>query len=221
MDLLSLEFLSALFSIVVIDLVLAGDNAIVIGMAARKLPAEQQGRVIFWGTAGAVIIRLIATFVVVLLLQIPGLLAVGGLLLIWIAFKLLVDNKEHDHLQAAPTMWEAIKTIIVADAAMGIDNVLAVAGAAHGSFLLVALGLIISVPVVVWGSTIFVKLVDRYPVLIYFGAGILVWTAAGMIAGEPILSDIFVNNPFLEWLFPILVVAVVLYLGYRQNKINA
>ncbi|MCE3023197.1 YjbE family putative metal transport protein, partial [Staphylococcus pasteuri] len=131
----------------------------------------QQKKVIIWGTVGAIFIRILATLVVVWLLNIPGLLLLGGLLLIWIAYKLLVKEKNHDDIKAEKSLWNAVRTIIIADAAMGLDNVLAVAGAAHGSFLLVVLGLLISVPVVVWGSTLIISWIERFPSLIYIGAG--------------------------------------------------
>src|SRR4051812_31102799 len=129
-----MEFLTALLSIIMIDLVLAGDNAIVIGLAARNLPKNLQKKVIIWGTVGAIAIRALATVIVVWLLKIPGLLVIGGVLLIWIAYKLLVEEKGHD-VQAGNGFWAAIRTIIIADALMGLDNVLAVAGAAHGNYL--------------------------------------------------------------------------------------
>ena len=187
-------FFSALVAIVVIDLVLAGDNAIVIALAARGLPAHLQKRAIVWGAAGAVAVRSAMTAIVVWLLQIPGLLLAGGLVLLWIAYKLLLpdDGAGERHDAAATTFWGAMRTIVVADAVMGLDNVLAVAGAAHGSYLLVVLGLLISVPIVVWGSTIVLKLVDRVPAIVYVGAAVLVWTAVKMVRGEPIV------RPWLE-----------------------
>lgn len=218
MDFLSTGFLSALISIIIIDLVLAGDNAIVIGLAARNLPKEQQKKAVIWGTLGAIVIRALATLVVVWLLKIPGLLLIGGLLLIWIAYKLLADEKSHDHIRESHNLLSAIRTIVIADAAMGIDNVLAVAGAAHGSFLLVVLGLLISVPVVVWGSTVFIGLVDRFPVIIYIGAGVLAWTAAKMIIDEPIIHTYFVHSPLLKYSVIALVVAGVLLAGALKNK---
>lgn len=217
MELLSVEFFSALLAIIVIDLVLAGDNAIVIGLAARKLPKEQQKQAILWGTAGAIIIRAIATLAVVWLLKIPGLLLIGGLLLIWIAYKLLIEDKCHDSTKECSTLRSAIWTIVIADAAMGIDNVLAVAGAAHGNFLLVILGLLISVPIVIWGSSLFIKWVERFPVIIYIGAGVLAWTAAKMITHEPWLKPFFVNS-FLEYAFIVVVILGVILTGRVKNK---
>ena len=180
-------FLSALLAIIVIDLVLAGDNAIVIALAARALPAHLQRRAIAWGALGAIGVRSLMTVVVVWLLKIPGLQLAGGLLLAWIAYRLLVPDEDpgDERTVAAATFWGAMRTIVVADAVMGLDNVLAVAGAAHGSYLLVVCGLVISVPIVVWGSTVVLKLVERYPGVVYLGAAVLVWTAAKMVNGTP------------------------------------
>jgi YjbE family integral membrane protein len=192
-------FLSALLAIVVIDLVLAGDNAIVIALAARGLPAHLQKRAIVWGAAGAVAVRSLMTVIVVWLLQIPGLLVAGGVMLLWIGYKLLLPEPEqggHDAPVAA-TFWGAMRTIVVADAVMGLDNVLAVAGAAHGSYLLVVAGLVISVPIVVWGSTVVLKVVDRFPGVVYIGAGVLVWTAVKMITSEPLLQPQLAAMPAL------------------------
>ncbi|GEN35657.1 TerC family protein [Aneurinibacillus danicus] len=221
MEFFSMEFFSALLAILVIDLVLAGDNAIVIGMAARRLPKEQQKKVIIWGTVGAIVIRMIATLIVVWLLEIPGLLLIGGFLLVWIAYKLLTEEKSHDHIKAEESLWAAIRTIIIADAVMGLDNVLAVAGAAHGSFLLVALGLLISVPIVVWGSTLIIGWLERFPSLIYVGAGVLAWTAAKMIVDEPFIAGYFAENPIVKWSFTIVLIAGVLLAGRRKKRQKA
>ncbi len=182
------EWWSALAAIVLIDLVLAGDNAIVIGLAARNVPREMQRRVILWGTAGAIAVRVALTGIVVWLLQIPGFLLVGGLALIWIGWKLTQGGGGPHEVKSATSVRDAIRTIIVADAVMGVDNVLAVGGAAQGSLLLVILGLAISVPIVVWGSTLVVKWVERYPAILWIGAAVLGWTAAKMIASEPLLA---------------------------------
>lgn len=212
-----MEFLTALLAIVIIDLVLAGDNAIVIGLAARNLPKEKQKTVILWGTIGAVLIRALATIAIVWLLKVPGLLLVGGILLVWIAYKLLVEEKGHE-VKAGDSIMAAIRTIIIADAAMGIDNVLAVAGAAQGSVWLVILGLMISVPIVVWGSTIIIKWMERYPVIITIGSGILAWTAAKMIVAEPFMKTFFAND-FLKYGFEFLVIAAVIVAG-KIKKMN-
>lgn len=190
MEILSTTFLMALLTIIVIDLVLAGDNALVIGLAARNVPAHLQRRVILWGTAGAIAIRIVFTLGIVWLLKIPGLMLAGGLLLLPVAYKLMSPPGDDgdEHVAASTSFWGALKTIVVADALMGVDNVLGVAGAAQGSFLLVVLGLLISVPIMIWGSTLVLKLVDRHPWIITAGAGVLIWTATQMILDEKLLA---------------------------------
>ncbi|MFC5519807.1 TerC family protein [Polaromonas jejuensis] len=192
MELFSTPWWSALLAIILIDLVLAGDNAIVIALAARNLPPPLQKKAIFWGAAGAIVVRSAMTVGVVWLLKVPGLMLVGGLGLLWIAYKLLADDGggEHDG-PVASTFWGAMKTIVVADALMGIDNVLGVAGAAHGSFDLVIIGLLVSVPIVMFGSSVVLKLVERFPVIIRLGAAVLAFTAAKMIVGEQLLDPIY------------------------------
>ena len=182
-------------AIILIDLVLAGDNAIVIALAARNLPPHLQKKAILWGTFGAIAVRSVMTVGVVWLLKVPGLMLVGGLGLVWIAYKLLADQggDEHDG-PVASTFWGAMKTIVVADALMGVDNVLGVAGAAHGSFDLVVIGLLISVPIVVFGSSIVLKLVERYPIIIQLGSAVLAFTAAKMVVSEPLLKDFYGND---------------------------
>jgi YjbE family integral membrane protein len=189
------DWWSALASIVLIDLVLAGDNAIVIGLAARNVPRELQRRVIVWGTAGAVAVRVLLTAVVVWLLEIPGFLFFGGLALVWIGWKLTREGGGGHEIGAAATVRGAVRTIIVADAVMGVDNVLAVGGAAAGSFALVVIGIAISIPIVVWGSALVVRAIERYPAILWGGAAILGWTAAKMIAGEPLLQPWFAAHP--------------------------
>lgn len=216
MDFMSVDFWMALLSIVMIDLVLAGDNAIVIGLAARNVPKADQKKVIMWGTVGAIVVRVIMTVLVVQLLNIPGLRLAGGLALMWIAYKLLVDEKNHD-IKAGNQMWAAIRTIIIADTMMGLDNVLAVAGAAHGDFLLVVIGLAISVPIMVWGSTMILKLTERYPIVITIGAAVLAWTAAKMLVQEPLVHDWFANG-FIKYGFELLVIVIIVGLGTYVKK---
>jgi len=219
MALYSVEFLSALAAIVVIDLVLAGDNAIVIALAARSLPRHLQKRAIVWGTGGAIVVRSAMTMVVVWLLKIPGLMLVGGALLIWIACRLLAPQEpgEEHNGQVATSFWGAMQTIVIADAVMGLDNVLAVAGAAHGSYLLVVLGLLISIPIVIWGSTLILKWVERFPVIVYVGAGVLAWTAAKMIVNEPLARDAFAANGTTVPLTFLALVGGVLWAGFARN----
>ncbi|MES2946297.1 MAG: TerC family protein [Pseudomonadota bacterium] len=232
MELFSSPWWSALLAIILIDLVLAGDNAIVIALAARNLPPHLQKKAIAWGTVGAIAVRSVMTVGVVWLLKIPGLMLVGGLGLLWIAYKLLADqgDKEHDG-PVASTFWGAMKTIVVADALMGIDNVLGVAGAAHGSFDLVVIGLLISVPIVVFGSTMVLKLVERFPLIINIGAAVLAFTAAKMIVSEQLLDNIYggpgapaaaaTEHTIAQWATYALAVAGVLgggWLAARRSK---
>jgi predicted tellurium resistance membrane protein TerC len=188
MELFSAEFFSALLAIIVIDLVLAGDNAIVIALAARNLPEKDKNRAIIFGTIGAIVVRSLMTVGVVWLLKIPGLMLIGGLLLVWIAVKLIAPADGADeHSPTATTFWGA--------------------GAAHGSFLLVVLGLLISIPIVVWGSRLVLKLIERYPVVIYIGGAVLAFTAAKMVLNEPILKAWVSTLPV--WVYWLIVMATV------------
>jgi YjbE family integral membrane protein len=222
MELFSPQFFSALLAIIIIDLVLAGDNAIVIALAARKLPQHLQMKAVVWGTAGAIAVRVAMTLIVVALLRIPGLMLAGGVLLIWIAYRLLAEDEEDEHTTAAGAkitgIWSALRTIIIADMVMGLDNVLGVAGAAQGSFLLVVLGLLISIPIMVWGSTLILRLVDRYPAIIYIGAGVLAWTAAKMILHEPLVKERLEGMAWVGWLLDALVIGGVLLAGWLRNR---
>jgi len=229
MELFSTPWWSALLAIILIDLVLAGDNAIVIALAARNLPSHLQKKAIAWGTFGAIAIRALMTVGVVWLLKIPGLMLAGGLGLLWIAYKLLADNGHKDHDgPVVSTFWGAMKTIVVADALMGVDNVLGVAGAAHGSFDLVIIGLLVSVPIVVYGSTMVLKLVERFPAIIKVGAAVLAFTAAKMIVSEPILDAVYGSPTSLasektmqsiaEWATYALAIAGVLGAGWWVTK---
>ena len=218
MELFSAPWWSALMAIILIDLVLAGDNAIVIALAARNLPAQLQTKAIIWGTVGAIGVRAVMTVGVVWLLQVPGLMLVGGLGLVWIAYKLLADQGDSEHeAPVVSTFWGAMKTIVVADALMGVDNVLGVAGAAHGAFDLVIIGLLISVPIVVFGSSVVLKLVERFPAIIQIGAAVLAVTAAKMIINEPMLDSVFdgpaLPNTAARWGTYLVTVAAVLVGG--------
>ena len=223
MEIFSTPWWSALLAIVLIDLVLAGDNAIVIALAARNLPQHLQKKAIVWGTVGAIAVRSVMTVGVVWLLKIPGLMLVGGLGLLWIAYRLLADtDQDESHGPAASTFWGAMKTIVVADALMGIDNVLGVAGAAHGAFDLVILGLLISVPIVVFGSTVVLRLVERFPLIIQAGAAVLAYTAAQMVVGEPLLQSVFgtaedAHRP-MRWAACALAVFGVLGAGWWRTR---
>ena len=223
MELFSTPWWSALLAIILIDLVLAGDNAIVIALAARNLPPHLQKKAIMWGTVGAIAVRSVMTLAVVWLLKIPGLMLVGGLGLLWIAYKLLADQggESHDG-PVVSTFWGAMKTIVVADALMGIDNVLGVAGAAHGAMDLVVIGLLISVPIVVLGSQVVLKLVERFPLIIHAGAAVLAFTAAKMIVSEQWLANVFSSaepaQTAARWAVYGVSVVGVLAAGYWASK---
>lgn len=222
MEILSTEFFSALIAIVIIDLVLAGDNAIVIALAARNLPLHLRKRAIFWGAFGAVLVRSLLTVLVVWLLKIPGLLIVGGAALVFIAYRLLLPEPENnadaaDRVSGVTTFWGAMRTIVIADAIMGLDNVLGVAGAAHGNYVLVVLGLLISIPIVVWGSTLLLRLVERVPAIVYLGAAVLAWTAVKMICAEPMLIAWIETYPVVKALLYLTVIPGVLWAGFVVN----
>ena len=222
MDFLTPEFFSGLLAIVLLDLVLAGDNAIVIAMAARNLPKQLQKKAVFWGSFGAVAVRVALTAVVVYLLKLPGLMLAGGLLLLPIAWKLLRSDQGDGHqVGAAASFWAAIRTIVVADALMGLDNVLAIAGASGGHMTLVIIGLAISVPLVVWGSTLILKLIERFPIIVYIGAGAIAWTAARMIAHDHLLHDWFDAHGWARYVLDVLLVAAVCGGGWYMQQRRA
>lgn len=227
MEFMSVGWWSALGAIILIDLVLAGDNALVIGMAASKLPPELRKKAILWGAAGAILVRGAMALIIVWLLQFKGLLLIGGLLLLPIAYKLAVPKAgaEEAHGKPADTFWGAMKTIVIADALMGIDNVLGIGGAANGRWDLVVIGLLITIPLVVWGSTFVAQAVVRWPLLIPIGAAVLAVTGVGMIVKDPlfdtyVFDGVVVANLTFDWLAKILAAAVMFYIGWRQFKRN-
>lgn len=219
----SVDFWMALFSIIIIDLVLAGDNALVIAMAAKRLVPAQQKPTIYFGTLLAVIIRAVLTVLAVYVLMIPFVRLIGGIFLIYIAYHLMREDRKGAHHTSQPgTIWKAVQTIAFADTVMSIDNVIAVAAAARHDVLLVVLGLIISVPIMVWGSTFILKLITRFPFLIVIGAAIIAWTAASMILEEPYwaywVEVSWLRDPFLAFLFHLLLTAIVVFMGMRGKK---
>ncbi|WP_145158131.1 MULTISPECIES: TerC family protein [Paenibacillus] len=179
-----MESIWLLIQILMINLVLSGDNAVVIALASKDLPEKQRKQAVWWGALGAVILRCLLTFIAVILLKIPYVQAVGGFMLIWIALNLLIENKDELRLQESSTIWKAVRTILAADFIMSLDNVLAIAGLANGDLALIVIGIAISIPIVVWGSNLIVTWLHRFPLLVYIGAGILAYTA-----GEMLLQD--------------------------------
>jgi len=210
----------AVLAIILIDIVLAGDNALVIGMAANRLPESQRKKVILWGTIGAVAIRFVSVAVLTSLLLIPGLRLIGGLALIYIGWKLTFQNDDHK-ITAKDTFWSAVGTILVADAVMGIDNALGIAAAANGDFGLVIFGLLISVPIILFGSTIIANLLAKWPNLIYLGSFVLFLVAMQMILKEPFV-DTYVD-PLQDWIefqLPWLVAIILTAKQYYRANIK-
>ncbi|MEO6030818.1 MAG: TerC family protein [Burkholderiaceae bacterium] len=194
---LTAEFWVAVGQIIMIDILLGGDNAVVIALACRKLPAQQRTQGIVWGTVGAIVLRVILIFFALTLLAIPFLKIVGALLLLWIGVKLLApDDEAESHIKIAGNdkLWGAVKTVIIADLVMSLDNVVAIAAAAQGAhadhhMLLVIFGLLVSIPIIVWGSQMVLKLMDRFPVIITAGGMLLGWIAGTMLISDPALAD--------------------------------
>lgn len=217
---LDAAFWTGLASVIVIDLVLAGDNAVVIALAARNLPKHHQLRAIVWGIVGAIAVRIAMTVGVIWLLKIPGLMLVGGVVLIPIAWRLLAQHEPDRQGPPRPAggFWSAIFTIIAADAVMGLDNVLGIAGASGGHLGLVVLGLLVSVPLVVWGSTLLLKLIERHPAIIYIGAAVIAWTSARMLTHDDLVEAWFDAHDVLRYLVDAVVVVGVLGVGWWLKR---
>lgn len=224
----STQFWVGVFKIIMIDLLLSGDNAVVIALACRKLPLQQRKKGILFGVLGAIVLRIVLTFFAVSLLSLPYLKLVGALLLIWIGIKLILPEEAHhaDRVQADTRLFGAVRTIIIADFVMSLDNVLGVAGAAKGNVTLLVFGLLISIPLIAWSSQLVLKLIDRFAVTIYAGGALL-----GYVAGEMLVSEAFpatgsrtgfpaldAANHNFHWLIPVLCALLVLGLGKLLAK---
>lgn len=231
LDITTATFWIAVVQIIMIDILLGGDNAVVIALACRKLPEEQRKKGIFWGVVGAIGLRIVMIFFALQLLAVPWLKIVGALLLFWIGIKLLQPEAEEGHgeIDGATTLIGAIKTVVIADAVMSLDNVIAVAGAAHGSMTLVVFGILVSIPIVVWGSQLVLALMDRYPVVITIGGGLLGWIGGGMIPSDPaiaaytgeILDAVPYGKQLLSAIGAALVVGIGKALAVRAGKSSA
>lgn len=219
----------AVFQIVLIDILLGGDNAVVIALACRKLDHKRRMQGILWGTAGAIILRVVLIAFALALLAIPFLKVVGALLLLWIGVKLMLPDTDHHDVQGASSVWAAVRTIIIADFVMSLDNVIAIAGAAQNTIpdhqiWYVVFGLLLSVPIIVWGSTLVLKLIDRFPIVVTLGAGLLGWIAGGML-----VTDVFVvqqtgpTDPMIKIAAEIIGAVLVIVLGkwFAQRKLAA
>jgi YjbE family integral membrane protein len=198
LDLSSAAFWIAVGQIIAIDIVLSGDNAVVIALACRNLSPEQRKTGIFWGVAGAVSLRVVLTVFAALVMNLPWLKLVGGLLLVWIAVKLMLPEDEEGHdIEASANLWGAVKTIVVADFVMSLDNVIGVAGAAQGSLVLLLFGLAVSIPLIVWSSQVILRWMERWPWIVLLGAGLLGYVAGQMIFTDPCVVGVL--PPLPEW----------------------
>jgi YjbE family integral membrane protein len=213
-----MTFVLALLGIIGVNIVLSGDNAVVIALACRTLPKKLQKIAILWGCAGAVILRIILTLGVVLLLRIPYLQFIGGLLLVWISVKLLVENEEHSEVKCSSSFWGAVRTIIVADIIMSLDNTLAIVAVANGDIILIVFGLVLSVPIIIFGSQIIMKMMDRFPIIVYVGAGLIAWTAGEMLIRDTKVS-VYLPDFVNHWL-PLGVTVLVIAGGWLYNRIK-
>jgi YjbE family integral membrane protein len=193
------SLLRAILSIIVINLVLSGDNAVVIGMASRQLLPEQRRQAIFYGAAGAIVLRVIFTALAALLLGVPLIQAAGGAVLLWIAYGLLRQGHAERQIKEGSTLFEAVRTIVLADLVMSLDNILAVGGAAHGDLWLLLFGLVLSMPIIMFGGNLVALLMNRLPWLIYLGAGILVYTAGQMLFDDAIVGRLLPDVRWFEW----------------------
>jgi len=209
------QFWADVLKIIMIDLLLSGDNAVVIALACRNLPRHQRRKGILFGVGGAIGLRIVLTFFAVSLLALPYLKLVGALLLLWIGIKLILPEEEHDasSIKADTRLFGAIKTIIVADFVMSLDNVLGVAAAAKGNVWLLVFGLLISIPMIAWSSQLVLKLIDRYPFIIYAGGALLGYVAGEMLVSEALFATMVEARHYLHWLIPASCALLVVVLG--------
>ncbi|GAA0598254.1 TerC family protein [Virgibacillus siamensis] len=215
----SAEAFFSLLNIIAIDIVLSGDNAVVIAMATRALPKHQRNKAILIGTGGAVLLRILFAIIIVFLLKVPLVHLIGGILLIGIAINLLVEDEEETEIKSSGTILKAVGTIIMADAVMSLDNVVAIAGAANGHIGMIAVGVAVSIPIMIFGSKLIVRMMDKYSWIAYIGAGILAWTAGGMIMEDPVVMDWFnLNHGLVTYLWTAIITAAVLLIGFFKNR---
>ncbi|KAB2906777.1 MAG: TerC family protein [Burkholderiaceae bacterium] len=194
------DFWIGLLKIVWINIILSGDNAVVIALAARSLPPQQQKQAIFWGSGAAVVLRIVLTVVAAKLLELSYLQIIGGCLLLWIGLQLLTDSEEEDgDSKSHGNLMAAVRTILIADLVMSLDNVIAVAAAAQGSMVLLVLGLAISIPLVIFGSALMIKLMERFPIIVVLGAGLIGWVGGETIVNDTALRDVLAAHPALHY----------------------
>lgn len=215
-----MEYLVPLLSIIMINVVLSGDNALVIALASRNLLPEQQKAAMLWGSIGAIGLRIFLIFIAVTILNAPYLQMTGGVLLLWIAVKLIVEQKQHTNIIGDRNLWKAVKTIIVADVVMSLDNVIAIIGIAKGKVSLLLLGLVISIPIIIWGSRVIGDFIQRWPVVILVGAVFLGWTAGGMVVGDKQFLQLQQMYVWLGWVIPTFFAVIVLIASAFITKLN-
>lgn len=209
----------ALLKVIAIDIVLSGDNAVVIAMATRNLPKTLRNKAIVWGTGGAVVLRILFAVVIVWLLRIPLVNLVGGMLLLWISYKVLAGEEDHQDVTAHNSFFQAVGTIIVADAVMSLDNVVAIAGAANGHISVIAIGVAVSVPVMIFGSVFIVKAMEKYSWIAYAGSAILAWTAGEMVLRDGFIEKtVHISEGWETYLVTGTLTAVILLAGFLTNK---
>lgn len=215
----SADFWIGLLEIVWINIILSGDNAVVIALAARSLPLEQQKKAVFFGSAAAVVLRIALTVVAAKLLAISFLQIVGGLLLLWIGVQLLIDEEDGEHAATGTgSLMAAVRTILIADLVMSLDNVIAVAAAAKGDMVLLILGLAISIPLVIFGSTLMIRLMARFPTIILLGAALIGWVGGETIVGDAALRPMLVDFPWLHYAGAVFGAITVIGLGKKLGK---
>jgi YjbE family integral membrane protein len=218
----SVDFWIGLLKIIWINIILSGDNAVVIALAARSLPHDQQQKAVFWGSGAAVVLRIALTVVAAKLLQLSFLQIVGGLLLLWIGVQLLSEEEDGDgHSNETGSLMAAVRTILIADLVMSLDNVIAVAAAAKGSMLLLILGLAISIPLVIFGSTLMIKLMERFPIIVTLGAALIGWVGGETIVSDVALKEVVAGYPWLHYVAAAAGAALVLGLGRALQRRHA
>ncbi|MCM3398642.1 TerC family protein [Oceanobacillus profundus] len=215
-----MELLEPMLKILIINILLSGDNAIVIAMASRNLPEHLQKRAIRWGTFGAIALRILFVFLMINLLQLPFIQLIGGIMLLIVAYKLLVDKHENDNVKSGESLREAVTIIIFADVIMSLDNVLAVAAVADSDLILVIAGIILSIPIILTASEFILKLIQKYPVIIYLGAALLAWTAGEMMLKEERVIHFFELHGLSELLLLIAITILTLIIGGLRRKQN-
>ncbi|MBU7320154.1 TerC family protein [Paenibacillus oleatilyticus] len=211
-----LDWFILFLQIMLINIVLSGDNAVVIALASKNLPLHQRKQAIWWGAFGAIALRVVLTVIAVYVLKVPFIQALGSVLLLWIAIKLLIDEEDHSNVKQAATLGKAVSTIILADFVMSLDNVLAIAAKAKGEVGVIILGIGLSIPIIVWGSTVVVNLLKRYPIFVYLGAGILGYTAGEMFIADEKLATRLLGD-ISHYVLPIVTTLIVLASGVLKK----